>query len=443
MAQENQFGFYKRIQLEDTDRDGVVDAMRVALASNYELPITFGKQLRDTAGRLRISEPISLGDYKLINTRLPLFFDTETIGTGATVTYNTTKKSHQMVTTNDGDVSIVQTFQTHNYFSGKAQLVEMTTFDFEAQANIEKRFGYFSSNESTPFNSDVDGFFLCNSGNTHFLRIVNNGTEILMLPQSQWDDPLDGTGRSGVNIDWGSFNIFQFNFLWLGGSGLSLALIRGTSLIEVHNYDHVAANTDNLIFSSPNKPIRYEVRQDGDSVSGGTFNPVCATVSSEGSTNSSDIGSVRSIDTDASDVINAGAGTEFVVKAIRLQDSQKDITIDILDTDAFVETNNDFFRWRLLLNPVVTGGTLTWSNVSDSAVQEATGDGTLEIQSEGIVISSGYGASRGNLSSSINNARKMGSTINGVRDIIVLTIEPIQGSTNMNSFGSITYKEFI
>src|SRR6056297_619129 len=79
----------------------------------------------DQAGRGRASLPIPLGDYKLINDRLPFFFDTETNGTGA-VQYNSTLKSHDMSTGADGDWAVVKTFQSHNYFAGKSQFVEIT-----------------------------------------------------------------------------------------------------------------------------------------------------------------------------------------------------------------------------------------------------------------------------------------------------------------------------
>ena len=77
-----------------------------------------------------MSLPIPLGDYKLLNDRLPLFFDTELVN-GGLVSYDAVKKAHSMTTASSCDAAIVQTFMTHNYFSGKSQFIEFTCFDFD------------------------------------------------------------------------------------------------------------------------------------------------------------------------------------------------------------------------------------------------------------------------------------------------------------------------
>ena len=401
---------------------------------------SYRSTLSDQAGRGRASLPIPLGDYKLINDKLPFFFDTETNGTGA-VDYNSTLKSHDMSTGADGDWAVVKTFQSHNYFAGKSQFVEITSFHFHDQDNVTKRLGYYSSSTTSPFTANFDGFFLESNGTEHRLRIINNGTEILNLSQSQWDDPLDGTGDSGYTINWETFNVFQFSFLWLGGTGLRFSIVVGSDIIQVHNYKHVGGtNADKLIFSSPNKPIRYEIRQDG--TGSGDFDPVCATVITEGSSDSGSIGSIRAVDTGASDVVSASAGAEYILKGIRLKDAYSDVTIDLVDVDPFVESNNDFFLWRVQINPTLSA-TPTWADVSNSSVQHSTGDGDITVTSRGTVLASGFGVSRASAFSGVDSARKIGNSIAGVQDELWLTIEPIQGSTNLNSFATILYKEFI
>lgn len=395
----------------------------------------------DAASRMRVSLPIPLGDYKCINDRLPLFFDTVTNGT-ADVSYNSTLKSHNMQTSADGDWAIVETYQPHNYFAGKGHFVEITSFDFDDEPNVEKRLGYYKASTVSPHTANADGFYLYSDGTEHRLKIVNNGTDILDIPQSEWDDPLDGFGDSGFRIEWDKFNVFQFSFLWLGGTGLQFNIVVGQEIYRVHTYTHVGSeNSDKLIFASPNQYVRYEIRQTG--AGSGTFQPVCATVMTEGSESSGNVGIVRSIDTGASDLISASAGTEYLVKGIRLKASQRDAVIDIANIDAFAETINDYFRWRLHLNPTITGGTPSWSDVANSAVQEANGDGVLAVSAEGEVLASGYGSGTQALSAALATSRKLGVSINGTLDEVWLTLEPIEGSLNLNVFGEITYKEFV
>lgn len=420
---------------------GVFIMATLPVLRTYQKSAPFGEFAYDQAGRFRISQPIPLGDYKCVNDRLPLFFDTVTNGT-ATVEYEVDKKGHYMQTAADGDWAIVQTFQTHNYFAGKGQFVEFTTFDFENQTNIEKRIGYYTSSIVSPHTANLDGFYIYTDGQEHYLRIMNNGTEILNLPQSEWDDPLDGNGASGITINWETFNVFQCTFLWLGGTGFRLSLVRGDDIYLVIDYDHTAsANADKLLMASPNQCVRYEIRQTG--AGSGKFVPVCATIATEGSEASADIGSVRSVNCGASDVISASAGTEYLVKGIQLKTSALDVTVDLVDVDPFVESVNDFFIWRVHLNPTIAGGAPTWNDVPDSSIQESTGDGTLNVSAAGTVIASGYGSSQSSSFIQIQSARKLGAAIDGTRDQLWLTIEPIQGSTNLNSFGAIIYKEFI
>ena len=398
----------------------------------------------DQAGRVRTSEQIPLGDYKLVNDRIPLFFDTVVNGT-ATVTHEVDLKAHDMATAADGDYAIVQTSMSHNYFAGKAHFVELTSFNFSPAVGALKRSGYFRTSEVAPYNTSLDGFFLeTDNGGEHELVIMNNGVEVTRIPQSQWDDPLDGTCRSKILIDWDKFNVFQYNFLWLGGTGLRISIVIGSKVYEVHNYKHAnGPNADKLIFSSPNQTIRFELRQTG--VGTQSFQPVCCTVATEGSESSANIGSIRTIHTDPATAITAvTAGINYAIKAWRLKDSHKDVTIDLVDVAPFVTSNNDFYSWELFLNPTITGGTLSFTPVTDSAIEEADGNGTLLItDNTGVHMGGGYGVGQASTISSLKSARKLGSKIDGTRDYMVLVITPLAGSSNLKCFGTVVYKEFI
>lgn len=411
----------------------------------------------DQAGRVRVSEPIPLGDYKLMNDRLPLFFYDKVNGTG-TVAWDSAIKSHGMDTAADGDYVIVQTAMYHNYFAGKAHFVELTTMNFDAAAGALKRAGYFRSEESAPYTANQDGFYLeTNNNGEHELVIMNNGTEILRKAQSDWDDPLDGTGDSGITIDWDDFHVYQFNFLWLGGTGLTLGLVVGDYIHQVYSYIHsTGPNDDKLIFSSPNQPVRFELRQTGAGAH--DFDPVCCTVATEGSAESGDIGSTRSIHSNYNTAIScASSGTEYVLALIRLKDLYKDVTIDLLDVEVYSTSPNDHYAWRLLLNPsidIVAGASdidvdsLTWVDVRDSAIQEwygATGTYVIgtDANDQGHVMGAGTGASQVSRDKILDSARKLGSDIDGNRDFVALTLKPLPGTTNVAAFATIKYKEFI
>ena len=401
----------------------------------------------DQAGRSRSSLPIALGDYKLLRNRLPNFFDTVTNGT-ATVEYNPIRRSHKMQTLADGDWAIVQTYQAHNYFAGKSQFIEETQFEFHDEPNIEKRYGYYRGDPVTPFQTNLDGEYLYSApdGSGHYLRIVNKGFEILNLHQSEWDDPCDGTGESGFRINWKTFNVGQVSFLWLGGTGLRLSFVAGSRIIQAHNYDHVnSPNADKLIFSSPNRTVRMEIIQSGEG--SGLFEPVCSTVMSEGSDSSGNIGEIFSVDSGAANNISLSYPERGVVKGIRLKEDAFDTIINPLSIDAFGTTVNDFFRWQLVLNPSIVDGdgvakVLSFTDKVGTPVNEATGDGAT-FAVGGFEVGSGYGSSRGTIIGNIESARKMGASIAGVPDELYLIVSPLQGTTNLQTFGALNIKAFV
>ena len=99
------------------------------------------------------------------------------------------------------------------------------------------------------------------------------------------------------------------------------------------------------------------------------------------------------------------------------------------------------------MNPDLVDGdgvakVLTFTDVNGNAIQEATGDGAT-FAVNGVVIESGFGSSRTNISLPIESARKIGSSIAGVADEIYLIVTPLQGTSNIQIFGSINLKAFV
>lgn len=399
----------------------------------------------DYAGRLRVSGPIPLGDYKLVANRLPQFFNTVTSG-DASVEYGETLRSHEMRTESNGDYAIVQTYQSHNYFAGKSQVVEFTAFNFHNEPNIEKRCGYYTSNYEAPYNSDLDGFYIYTDGIEHYLRIVNKGTIIANVPRSEWDDPLDGSGPSRFEIDWEKFNIFLFSFLWLGGAGLNFAIVVGNRHIPVYKYTHIGnVNSDKLIFSKPGKPVRMELRQTG--VGTGKFDPVCITVLTEGTDISGSFGEVLSINSGATNNIKLSHPQRGAVVGLRLQEDSVATTFEIINVDTFASTINDFYRWELVINPSLVDGdgnpkALSFSRMNSTNIFSAIGDGTT-FAVGGTTVQSGYGGSRITAEHQIESARKLGIAIDGTADQMWLVITPLQSTTNIDVFGEITVKYFV
>ena len=177
-----------------------------------EQSINFAKSPAiDAFGRLRVSQVNTQFDAKQIHDNLPLFIDEETIGTGS-ATHSTTLAQSTLTTSATSDAVILQTKQRFNYQSGKSQLLFWTFNNFNNQTNITKRCGYFSSNTTTPFNSTLDGFFIQSNGSTLSLQVYRSGTNVASVNRSSWNDPLNGSGDSGVSHDFDDNTILACSF---------------------------------------------------------------------------------------------------------------------------------------------------------------------------------------------------------------------------------------
>jgi hypothetical protein len=125
----------------------------------------------------------------------------------------------------------------------------------------------------------------------------------------------------------------------------------------------------------------------------------------------------------------------------RLKSDYKGCTIDILDTVMYV-SSIDAYEWRLILNPSVAG-TFTFTDVTGAPLQKAVGNGTTNIASGGTVVAGGYGTSRLSAdSNALKSLLKLGSSINGTMDTMVLCVYPL-GNNSLDGYASVNYRAFL
>ncbi len=386
----------------------------------------------DAFGRARVSQITTQYDSKQLHDALPLFVDEVTIGT-ATSVHSTTEANTTLTTSAVSDAVIMQTKERFNYQSGKSQLIFMTCTNFEVQTDIVKRIGYFNSSTVSPYTASLDGLFFESDGTDVSINIYKTGTLTEQTAQSSWNlDKLDGTGDSGITIDWSENLILCVDFEWLGTGRVRWGLVVGGLFVYFHESNHANVTTG-VYMSSPNQPLRWEIRQNGATT--GTFKFICASVNSEGSLNK--LGKILSDNLGSSHVNANSTSSKYALIGVRLQSAKVDTLVDILTLSA-MSTTNDNFLWEIWWNPTVSG-TFTYSNVTSSSIQTAKGSGNTV--SGGTLIDSGYGASQSSIRESIESALRLGMTISGTPDEIVLTAQPL--SSNLDILGSITWRELI
>jgi hypothetical protein len=321
----------------------------------------------DAFGRLRTSDPFTLGDYKHLYAIDPDFVDV-TSGVGATVTFERNQAAAVLssgISTNG--LCIHQTKRYHHYMPGKSQLV-YSTFNFGTeQQNVTKRTGYFDDNDGIFFEQEPNGTlnFVIRSYVTGGI-----GSTERRIPQSQWNkDKLDGTGVSGFDLDITKTQLFFTDFEWLGVGRVRCGFsMDGLNIVAHEFYNSNVVST--VYMSNPNLPVRCEVRNSGTQVgAGGSFIQICSTVMSEGGY--TEAGREFSHTTPLRVV---GVGTTVPIIAIRLKNSFKGYpnraTIKLEDITVFSSGANVKYEVVKLRSSIGINTTGTWVSENTESVAE-------------------------------------------------------------------------
>jgi hypothetical protein len=404
----------------------------------------------DSFGRWRISYPYTLFDSKQIFDdpdlasnveNQPLFYDNQqTSGTGTSTTYsNDTASTVLSVSNLTAGTRVRQTRASFNYEPGKSFIVLRSFILGSQSSGITKRIGYFNSN---------NGLFLEDTGTDYAFvrRTFTSGSAVdNTVTRANWNlDKMDGTGPSGINLDFTKTQILFIDYEWLG-----VGRVRYGFVVDgIIYYAHEILNTNNLsvvYMSNPDLPLRTEISNDGTGPIA-SITDICSSVISEGGTNS--LGVVRYVSTAGTHVDAAVENTIYAILGIQLRPSNLSASVVILDAALQIQTASHQIEWILKFNPTVAG-TFTYNGIPQSVVQYATG-ATANTVTGGYDLAGGFlesggnqGGAAGSLASGVNSALRLGSQIDGTPDSIVLCARPIGASTDVDIEGSLAWRELL
>ena len=382
----------------------------------------------DAFGRWRTSEPLVVFDAKQLFDNAPLFFDdAETSGSGTTSTYNTNQASTTIaVSAATAGTRVRQSFQRANYQPGKSQQILCTWGNLEAVTGVTKRVGYFDGE---------NGLFFQNAGGTSAVvrRTFTSSSAVdNEVTQSSWNlDTMDGNGVSGITLDFTKTQIGIIDFEWLGVGRVRFGFVVNGLIYYCHELNN-ANNLDIVYMSNPDLPIRYEISNDGTG-SADSFDHICSAVESEGGVDRNGVlrhqhsGSVSGLAT----------GTKYAMIGLRLQPSKLGGIVEIENVSLITTTSNDKAHWELIFNPTVAG-TFTYSDVTDSVLQVATGASTNTVTG-GTITDGGFFTTSLPTTNVIPNAKKLGAFIDGTVEELILVCQPI--TNNITVEASITWRE--
>ncbi len=313
----------------------------------------------DAFGRIRMSSPFTLGDYKHLYGLDPNFLD-YTVN-GATVTFQANKACARLTTTsNTSSRAVHQTKFYHHYMPGKSQQI-LSSFNFyTATPNVTKRTGYFDDNNGIYFEQAGDGTL------SWVIRSYTTGApQEVRKTQSEWNiDQCNGTGGSLFNLDITKTQLSFIEFQWLGVGSVTVGFVHEGAFIPCHIFHH-SNDLTTVYMSSPNLPVRCEILNTG-TTTGAYFDQICSTVASEGGYVEAGIDwgvtspTLRTI----------ASGATLPILAIRLKNAYKTYANRMIVRMGNLKmfSDGDSIKWRLLKLPDNTYlNDTTWTDVDDDS----------------------------------------------------------------------------
>lgn len=436
------------------DKDGnyagvnsVLSALKVQVVNTDQIPnkIAFADSPNlDAFGRLRVSEPYSLFDSKTLHDLSPLIFNNILSGTGDAAFINA-DASVILSTNTPNSFAIRQTFSRFGYQPGKSQYALFTGV-MEPQLNVVKRYGLFTSLTSVPYTPDVGLYFeASNDTISVWINNTNGGTSTTPSQSAarfNWNlDSMDGNGPSGINLSFDKAQIFLVDYEWLGVGRVRFGFVVEGKVYYCHEFNNANIVTAPYLFT-PNLPVRAEIRQTGAGT--GTFRVICQSVMSEGG--HSMAGTTRSVYTPTSGLNINTAGQRRAVLGVRLQPNKLDSITEILNAYVGINPSGSssvaHFRWEIVLNPTIGGTTPVWTNVTNSNLQSFVAADETNTVTGGTELLAGIGNVGTPIditSSNFQRFKRLGCSINGIRDEIYLVVTPLVNPANSGVWGALTY----
>lgn len=229
----------------------------------------------DAFGRQRTAQPFTLGDYKHLYGLDPNFIDRKEFG--GNVEFRINEAAARLSTNSSPNSNVIhQTKFYHHYMPGKSQLIYSSFNFYSHTANVIKRTGYFDDNDGIFFEQDGNGTL------TWVVRSYVTGAPVeRRVTQTNWNvDVCDGSGASGFDIDITKTQLIFMDFQWLGVGKVRCGFVHDGVSVLAHEFNN-SNNLPNVYMSSPNLPVRCEVRNQGVTT-GAYFDQICSTVMSEG-----------------------------------------------------------------------------------------------------------------------------------------------------------------
>lgn len=412
----------------------------------------------DAFGKLRVTNPTTLLDIRFPGQNtgsLNFLKNNLQITSQASGSYTGTYLNSKLVISASGIGYYIS--QSRNYCAyqpGKSLLIMQSGILYPGDNAYTTRIGYFDNTTSLSENLIVvkNGLFFQHSGGNYSVNITNNGTTI-PITQTSWNiDKMNGTGPSGLNLDFTKTQLFIIDLEWLGVGRIRFGFYAYGRIQYCHQVTNINILTGPYT-ASINLPICYSINN--NSGSGGpanNFTQICSTVISEGGY--TPLGRPFSVSSGTAS-ISISAGNEepilFLQGNINLSNYHHQNIIPS-GLSMICSATNDLILYKLVLflAETYTGIAPTWIDVNQdySVAQYAINLPSGYNSTNGIVLDEGYFYGRGtNTFSALSDVfstqvLQLTSNINNNSDILVLTATFCASSgSSTNIYSTLSWQE--
>jgi hypothetical protein len=279
------------------------------------------------------------------------------------------------------DQIIRETVKVFSYQPGKSLLVMSTFVMGDPKAGLRQRVGYYGA---------ANGIYFERDGSTNYMVERSSVTGVLTnnrVAQADWNqDPMDGTGPSGLTLDSSKAQILYMDVEWLGLGTVRTGFIIDGAFVPCHNFNHANLVTTTYI-TTASLPLRYEMTNTAATTGTSTLKQVCSTVISEGGYE------LRGAQLSAGTPITTPktlttAGTVYPVVSFRLKSTRLDGIAILTAISILGVTNNANYQWSVVVNGTTTGG--TWVSAGTNSSVEYNITGTAFSSTGGRILATGY-----------------------------------------------------
>jgi len=357
--------------------DNILGQLTAAMET---IPVSIGGTNIDAFGRLRVSNPLTLFDSSHRYADNNLWVNSIT-GTAAATFSADEGLINMTVGSASGDQIIRETIKVFSYQPGKSLLV-MSTFVFgSAKTGLRQRVGYYGA---------ANGIYFERDGTTNYMverSSVTGSVVNTRVAQADWNqDPMDGTGPSGLTLDSSKAQILYMDVEWLGLGTVRTGFIINGAFVPCHNFDHANLVSTTYI-TTASLPLRYEMTNTAATTGASTLKQVCSTAISEGGyelrgaqlTAGTPVTTPKTLTT---------AGTIYPVVSFRLKSTRLDAIAILTAISILGVTNNANYQWSVVVNGTTTGG--TWVSAGTNSSVEYNITGTAFSSTGGRILATGY-----------------------------------------------------